>query len=453
MRTRRTIRLIATFENGYAKGWAFAVKPCFRDQLDIRLTERIIDKKPQRAWTQGRNFCFSVGDTIYSTPFAYEDWDAAIIRGGFRYVKIIDAKPAENPDAEDGGGFVKFGLHKVNCRNKHSLFGTFTMPQHAFVKFLRRGVLEELEVDIPKSDTFIDKKSPKIPLGETARITDIRRSIERLYGILIGISCDGEINESEIQALKSWLPLHDNLRMHQPFYSVRQVLAQNDFKAENLLTCCLCFIKSDFVVPRDGSIIRRFHGILQGIACDGIINDKEIDCVRQWIDKNAQPVRYDWPISEFRELAGRHDSNLLNFCNQFYEKGISAPAPQKNIPAFMRSPAPLVEPIQCATDLTSKIEFNGHTFCFTGASKNFSRKELQNKVETLGGTSSNQVSYSLDYLVICGQGNPNWSFSTYGRKIAQAIEFNRTPDPHVIRKKILIIEEERLLNEIEKRGI
>jgi hypothetical protein len=56
----------------------------------------------------------------------------------------------------------------------------------------------------------------------------------------------------------------------------------------------------------------------------------------------------------------------------------------------------------------------------------------------------------LDYLVVCGQGNPNWAFSTYGRKIEEAIEFNRIPDPKGIRKKIVIVDEARFLQEIKR---
>lgn len=454
MRARRTTRLIATFEGGYANGWAFAVRPCFKDQLDIKLTERKIDKKKKLVWTQGRNFCFEVGDIVYSTPLAYEDWHSAIVQGGFRYVQVTDAKPAGDPNSDNPEGYVTFKICRVSHRNKHSIFGNFTTPQHAFVKLLKTGNLTNYEESaVQPRDKFSEKKPTLIPLGETARITDIRRSIERLYGILFGISCDGEINDIEIQALKSWMPLHANLHMHQPFYSVIKVLERLDFKYEDILMCCSCFKNADFVVPRDGSIIRRFHGILQGISCDGQISEKEIDSVNKWIDKYAQPVRYDWPISEFCDLATKRGSNIVDFCKQFCEVRLSRPAPRENTPGFMRSAAPFVEPFKCELDISSKIEFNGRTFCFTGASIEFKRSELKKMVDDAGGTCIDQVSYILDYLVVCGQGNPNWAFSTYGRKIANAIEFNRIPDPHKIRKKIIILNEKRLLDEIGHRQV
>jgi hypothetical protein len=457
MRTKRSTKLIADFEDGYAKGWAYNVRPCFRDQLDIRLTERVIKGKAQRVWTQGRNFCFEVGDILYNTPLAYRDWDSAIAKSGFRYVKVTDAKPPEDPDSVDGVGYVRFGIHMVSHRGRHVLLGSFLMPQHAFVEYLRTGDLEGYEPEAKGlSDDFTERKPRKTPFGETARITDIRRSIERLYGILFGISCDEVINDLEVQALKSWLSLHPNLRLNQPFYSVRQVVEKQDPDHEGLLECCRCFKNAEFVVPRNNSIIRRFHGIAQGISCDNEINENELSAVNRWVGKYAQPVRYEWPISEFLELASRYqpgarERDMLDFCRKFTEVKIADPTPREQAPAFMRSGAPIVEPLQGVTDHISEIVFEGRSFCFTGVSKEYSRSELHKIVEKAGGWVLKTVSSSLDYLVVCGQGNPNWGYSTYGRKISEAVEFNRIPDPHGIRKKIVIVDEGRFFQEMNRQ--
>lgn len=107
----RTDDLIATFVDGYAQGWSFAVGECFKDQLDIKLTPRMddmidehgekveVEKKDRDGkiiynedgtpkmkakrisvmeWTQGQYFCFSEGHIIYDTPKAYLQWDKAL---------------------------------------------------------------------------------------------------------------------------------------------------------------------------------------------------------------------------------------------------------------------------------------------------------------------------------------------------------------------------------------
>jgi hypothetical protein len=103
----RTRKLIADFENGYAKGWFFAVKECFKDELDIKYTQRVeavkvdgaiqyeevLDKngnvktkkktKKTMEWTQGPYYSFNEGHVIYDTPKAYLIWSEAL-----KYLKV-----------------------------------------------------------------------------------------------------------------------------------------------------------------------------------------------------------------------------------------------------------------------------------------------------------------------------------------------------------------------------
>jgi hypothetical protein len=52
-KVERTEQLIAKFINGYASGWEFAVKEVFKDSLDIKETDKTINKKTFKIWTQG----------------------------------------------------------------------------------------------------------------------------------------------------------------------------------------------------------------------------------------------------------------------------------------------------------------------------------------------------------------------------------------------------------------
>jgi hypothetical protein len=77
-RQKRSLVLIADFVDGYAKDWHFAVGDCFREQLDIKFTPRIEDKKEVMRWTQGKEYCFAEGHVIYDTPKAYLQWSEAL---------------------------------------------------------------------------------------------------------------------------------------------------------------------------------------------------------------------------------------------------------------------------------------------------------------------------------------------------------------------------------------
>jgi len=59
-------------------GWFMHVPNCFNDALDIRQTSRVKGGKASNVWTQGCNFSFKVGDTIYNSPRAYEPWTQAL---------------------------------------------------------------------------------------------------------------------------------------------------------------------------------------------------------------------------------------------------------------------------------------------------------------------------------------------------------------------------------------
>lgn len=99
IRDDRSYVLIANFVNGYAAGWKMAVRDCFKDSLDIKMTPRISKNKTVSVWTQGRAYNFSVGDIIYDTAEAYQVWSAAIKHIKLN-VQVQSARPAGLVDYE-----------------------------------------------------------------------------------------------------------------------------------------------------------------------------------------------------------------------------------------------------------------------------------------------------------------------------------------------------------------
>ena len=141
--TRHT-NLIANFVNGYADGWFMAVKECYRNQLDIKLTERKKNKQSYLEWTQGPYFSFSEGHLFYDTPKAYRKWEQAlkVIK---KACKITSATPTvldRNKNLVEGT--VAFTLYKPE-KKCTSLIAVkeYKLSQKEFVNFLKTGVLNE----------------------------------------------------------------------------------------------------------------------------------------------------------------------------------------------------------------------------------------------------------------------------------------------------------------------
>jgi len=140
-RNIRSENLIAEFENGYAKGWAFAVSKAFRDQLDIRKTDRVIAGNTRSVWTQGSAYCFDVGHILYDTPKAYQIWKTAL-----KYINIAcqvqKATPAGVTPEENG--MVLFEIFKPDEQRKKLVpNGFYRTDQVQFVAFLQSGEIDE----------------------------------------------------------------------------------------------------------------------------------------------------------------------------------------------------------------------------------------------------------------------------------------------------------------------
>jgi hypothetical protein len=163
-REKRSLNLIAEFEDGYAKGWHFAVGEYFKDPLDIKFTERkipvllngekqyeikIVNGKERKklitksiwCWTQGRSYAFQTGYTIYDSASGYLPWPEAFHHFK-KMIKIIEAVPCSV--SGDIAGHVIFDLSTpASCRSKLDVIGQYKFTQHEFVEYLKTGILKQ----------------------------------------------------------------------------------------------------------------------------------------------------------------------------------------------------------------------------------------------------------------------------------------------------------------------
>lgn len=149
--TKRSTVLIANFVNGFADGWHMTLKDSFKNELDIRLTERKKNKTSYLEWTQGPYYCFSEGQLIYDVPEAYSGWNDALNKVSTA-CQIVEAKPntpikidnTQNGKSEYRvlDGYVKFLLFKPDeGRTKLVPYVGYTLSQNDFVRFLKTGTI------------------------------------------------------------------------------------------------------------------------------------------------------------------------------------------------------------------------------------------------------------------------------------------------------------------------
>lgn len=141
---KRHTNLIANFVDSYAEGWYMAVKECFRNELDIKFTERKKHKQSFFEWTQGPYFSFAEGHMFYDTPKAYKKWEKAI-----KAIKIACKIIAATPTVLDKNkklieGAVVFTIYKPDANLTHlKAVKDYKLSQTEFVNFLKTGLLNE----------------------------------------------------------------------------------------------------------------------------------------------------------------------------------------------------------------------------------------------------------------------------------------------------------------------
>jgi len=137
----RSERLIADFEDGYAKGWFMAIGEHYRNELDIILSERSKKKETYLIWTQGPYFSFAPGNIFYDNKSAYETvWSEAVKNINIA-CQITSATPCKlDEKGLFSDGIVEFRIFRKNSANNGLTFSeTRECSQTNFVNFLKTG--------------------------------------------------------------------------------------------------------------------------------------------------------------------------------------------------------------------------------------------------------------------------------------------------------------------------
>lgn len=132
------------------------------------------------------------------------------------------------------------------------------------------------------------------------------QNINELIGIIKGINFDGVINDKEVLHLQSWVDKNRNLaydkQQMELIKMVDSVLEDHiidDSEKKMLITVCEEFLKDE----RDGSShIYELNGIIEGIVCDGEVNEAEILRLKDWMDVCGESIRDHKPSADLCKL-------------------------------------------------------------------------------------------------------------------------------------------------------
>lgn len=260
----------------------------------------------------------------------------------------------------------------------------------------------------------------------------IHKATNELLGILQAVASDGTVTAQEVGFLQSWLSDHRELQRHRPFDEIVFLLTESlkdgvltPEELFDLLWLCEKLTKDEGYFAELTCHMQHLHGLLGGIAADGVISQEELTQLATWMQEHEH-LRRHWPFDEVDSLItsaladGLVDANehegLLCFIGSIIGAGEKRD----------RLPGQLPFTIEGICAMCPEIVFPEHLFCFTGKDACFPRQRLWDCVQRLGGNCTDAVCARLDYLVTCPCGNKAWAYSAYGRKVEEAMRMRQS---------------------------
>jgi hypothetical protein len=262
------------------------------------------------------------------------------------------------------------------------------------------------------------------------------RDANELEGLIRGIALDGRIVPEEAKSLERWCAHRQAAGDANLFREARARVLEavadgvldDEERADILHFCDLLRAPCPFYTIATADM-QRLHGTLAGIGCDGVVNERELRGLREWM-LASEHLQGTWPYDEVYGLVtkvladGRIDEDeqrlLVAFTREFLEST-----------ANLVLKTPFEEPLirSCACADRPEISFGEKSFCVTGSSPRASRRYIESAIVQLGGRAHPGIVEGLDYLVVAAERTLSWAFSCYGRKVEAAMALRKAGAP------------------------
>ena len=259
----------------------------------------------------------------------------------------------------------------------------------------------------------------------------VEKGLGELAGFLEGVLADNVVDSMELTELDEWVRANHDWMSMSPWDELISLIDEIDGAPESeyfeLLQDLMWLANRLGQEYFQGQAleISQLEGVFHGVLADGVLLDEEVHAMEAWLQNHAhlqghflydgiskliQDVLEDGVITEDerRSLI----QFMLDFTSNISDKAKEQLAPE---PAAEASHSVYSTPL---------VQFQEHVFCLSGDFDCFeSKSEVEDLIQSLGGTASKSVTKKVHYLVVGGAGSADWKFGKYGRKIEKALDY------------------------------
>lgn len=252
-----------------------------------------------------------------------------------------------------------------------------------------------------------------------------------LISIIDGILADGEVSETEVLYLDTWLLEANEMISNGVIRSLSErvslILADKVVTQQEKeeLKEYLNIIQRDILdIPEidfysTESDLHLLTGLCKGLIADRHLNEDEIRYLDWWLTQNGA-LKSNYPGKELFLLVKsilsdgvitQKESNvlhkaLIDFTGCDLDSGV-VDGLATRLPV----------------DVLDSFNIEGKKFCLTGVFSAGKRSIVEERIVGAEGLISDGVTKSLDYLVIGTLSSRDWRFSSHGRKIEKAVSY------------------------------
>lgn len=192
--------------------------------------------------------------------------------------------------------------------------------------------------------------------------------------------------------------------------------------------------QTERLIKRD---IDQLLGICEFALQDGHIDQGEAVAILNWLKSHSASLD-TWPASVlYDRLSGMLSDNVLDDEEQgeLLSLVMNIARPRDNAGHVVPTLLPINTP-------APEIVFEDRSFCFTGVFDFGPRAKCQEAIALRNGIAAPGVTKKLHYLVIGNIGSEAWRHTSFGAKIAKAVEYRESGVP------IIIVSEEHWVTQL-----
>jgi len=260
---------------------------------------------------------------------------------------------------------------------------------------------------------------------------NFQKEFNSLIGIATGLVADNYITKGELDFFDLWIREQKHANM-MPFYNeIIDALseAKNDdvmseHHKETLAELIQLAIENEVVFTKisttdEKNITNRLIGVVRGLLADDVLNNTEIESLHNLISSHINPL-----FSATNDIL----TNIKDFNNITQEQRNALKIELNRIIGGSIHEHGVIDGMTANIPFdTLPKEFNLYCkrFVLTGNFYTMSRKQMGTLIESFGATQSRHVNGVADLLIVGGMASKDWAFSSFGRKIEEAITLRK----------------------------